>query len=170
MAPSSGPRWVTLTELGHRFGISAVQCGRLLHQAGLRDHNGRPSARALHEQLAYGSHGAQPSRQYFWNAEGCSLLLGSQGLVARRPPTLVEQWAELLSALVVGSPSISTSAEQMAEDLPQDLVEPVNSQLRANGCSFQVPLPEAGVRSGGGLPPACSSAPAKPSNGLRRYG
>jgi hypothetical protein len=52
--------------------------------------------------------------------------------------TLVQQWAELLSALTEGSPSISTSADQMAEELPSDLVEPVNAELRQIGCSFQV--------------------------------
>ena len=46
--------------------------------------------------------------------------------------------AELLAALSEGSPSISTSAAQMAEELPGDLVEPVNQQLRELGCGFQV--------------------------------
>jgi len=54
---------------------------------------------------------------------------------------LVEQWAVLLSALDEGSPSISTSADQMAEDLPGDLVDPVNAELRLLGCSFQVQRP-----------------------------
>ena len=54
---------------------------------------------------------------------------------------LVEQWAVLLSALDEGSPSISTSADQMAEDLPGELVEPVNAELRLLGCSFQVQRP-----------------------------
>jgi len=39
---------------------------------------------------------------------------------------------------VQGSPSISTSAEEMAGDLPQALVTPVNLELKQRGCSFQV--------------------------------
>jgi len=53
-------------------------------------------------------------------------------------PTLVEQWASLLELLSDGCASISTSVEQMAEDVPRDLIAPVNAQLREQGCSFQV--------------------------------
>ncbi|MFM9041964.1 MAG: hypothetical protein ACKOHJ_06965 [Vulcanococcus sp.] len=60
-------------------------------------------------------------------------------------PTLVEQWASLLEALSGGCASISTSAEQMAEDLPAELVEPVNAELRQLGCSFQVARPKPPV-------------------------
>ncbi|MFZ9947254.1 MAG: hypothetical protein ACO3FN_09320, partial [Vulcanococcus sp.] len=60
------------------------------------------------------------------------------GLEPIQRTTLVQQWAQLLSALTEGSPSISTSAAQMAEDLPGELVEPVNAELRHIGCSFQV--------------------------------
>jgi hypothetical protein len=60
------------------------------------------------------------------------------GLEPIQRTTLVQQWAELLSALTEGSPSISTSAADMAEDLPGELVEPVNAELRHIGCSFQV--------------------------------
>ena len=60
------------------------------------------------------------------------------GLEPIQRTTLVQQWAELLSALTEGSPSISTSAAQMAEDLPGELVDPVNAELRHIGCSFQV--------------------------------
>ncbi len=65
----------------------------------------------------------------------------SRGGPPGRHNALVSQWAELLSALDEGSPSISTSADQMAEDLPGDLVEPVNAELRQRGCSYQVTRP-----------------------------
>jgi hypothetical protein len=65
----------------------------------------------------------------------------SRGGPPGRHNPLVAQWAELLSALDEGSPSISTSADQMAEDLPGDLVEPVNAELRQRGCSYQVTAP-----------------------------
>ena len=77
--------------------------------------------------------------------------------------TLVAQWAELLWAMKQGSAAISTSAEQMAEDLPGELVEPVNQQLRVNGWDFQVPRPH---HSGGGAGPGegHSNAPARARN------
>ena len=51
---------------------------------------------------------------------------------------LIDQWADLLSALEQGSPSINTSAEEMASDLPANLVTQVNQELRQRGCNFQV--------------------------------
>ena len=80
--------------------------------------------------------------------------------------TLVEQWVSLLSALDAGSPSISTSAEQMAEDMPKDLVEPVNRQLRAIGCGFQVSRPRSGSSPNPGS--STSAKPSSPRTGSRR--
>ena len=40
------PQWLSLTDLGRIYGISAVHCGRLLSEAGLRDANGQPSRHA----------------------------------------------------------------------------------------------------------------------------
>ncbi len=153
-SPSTGPDspWRSLSELGRQHGLSAVQFGRLLSQAGLRDANGQPSARAVAEQLAYGDHAKQPvrhaqqpvrhaqqpGRQTFWHQERCLQRLEEHGLLGQHPTSLVEQWSELLSALLEGSAAISTSAEQMAEDLPRELVGAVNSQLKAKGCAFQV--------------------------------
>ncbi len=56
---------------------------------------------------------------------------------------LILQWADLLSALDEGSPSIDTSPAQMAEDLPVHLVPAVNQRLQVIGSSFQVPGREA---------------------------
>ena len=64
--------------------------------------------------------------------------------------TLVEQWVTLLCALDEGSPSISTTAAEMATELPSDLVAPVNEGLRALGCAFQVPEPRRSSRRLGG--------------------
>ena len=52
--------------------------------------------------------------------------------------TQVHQWVQLLEALVVGSPSVAVTPEQMAEDLPQELIHEVNDQLALRGCSFRV--------------------------------
>ncbi len=52
--------------------------------------------------------------------------------------TQVNQWAQLLEALVVGSPSVAATPEQMAEDLPKELIKDVNDQLALRGCSFRV--------------------------------
>ena len=169
MATAPTNPWRSLTDLGRLHGISAVKFGRLLNRAGLRDASGQPSSQAITEKLAYGHHGDQPGRQTFWHQERCLRLLEQQGLLPRRPSSLVEQWAELLSALFAGSPSISTSAEQMAEDLPRELVGAVNSQLKARGCAFQVKA-RRGIRPGGGLPLACSPAPAVPADDLHRCG
>ena len=169
---TAGPApWLTLTGLGRIYGISAVHCGRLLSDAGLRDHDGQPSLRALDDKLAYQRHPHHGSRHALWQRQGCSAILEAGGLVPMQQSTLVEQWVALLSALDAGSPSISTTAAQMAEDLPRELVEPVNQQLRAIGCGFQVnrPRPSSSPNSGSG-PNATSSSskPSSPKLGSRR--
>jgi hypothetical protein len=148
VSPSPSP-WLTLTDLGRLFGISAVFCGRLLDRAGLREAGGRPSARALHLGLARQPDATTPhrTRTTLWQRAGCQALLEQEGLVPMAQRTLVEQWAELLWALKQGSPAISTSAEQMAEDLPRDLIEPVNRQLQANGWDFQVHAPHTAAQA-----------------------
>ena len=50
----------------------------------------------------------------------------------------VEQWTQLLEALQVGSPSITATADQMAEEMPGELLEDVNHQLAARGCRYRV--------------------------------
>ena len=73
-----------------------------------------------------------------WHRSHCQAVFQRAGLEPIQRTTLVQQWAQLLSALTEGSPSITTSADQMAEELPRELVEPVNAELRTIGCSFQV--------------------------------
>ena len=65
-------------------------------------------------------------------------MLQSLGLHAIDEQQLVSQWADLLAALEEGSPSISASAEQMAEDMPKHLVAAVNARLELLGSAFQV--------------------------------
>ena len=128
--------WLSLTDLGRIYGISAVHCGRLLSDAGLRQQNGAPSSTALQQGLAYQHHATCPNA--VWNGEGCATLLQEQGLRPMAERNLIDQWADLLSALEQGSPSINTSAEEMASDLPANLVTQVNQELRQRGCNFQV--------------------------------
>ena len=58
--------------------------------------------------------------------------------VSQEQRTLIHQWADLLSALVAGAPGVNASAEDMALELPNELVPPVNQELQQRGCSFQV--------------------------------
>ena len=137
-APAAETHWLSLTDLGRIYGISAVHCGRLLSDAGLRQGNGAPSAQALTQGLAYQHHPHSPNPSAVWNEQGCAPLLQGQGLRPMAENHLISQWADLLAALVQGSPSISISAEEMAGDPPQELVTPVNLELKQRGCSFQV--------------------------------
>jgi len=153
--------WLTLTDLGRIYGISAMHCGRLLSAAGLRDAKGQPTAEALQAGCAL----AQPSQsqggQPAWHRQHCHQTFAAAGLDTVQPSTLVQQWADLLSALTEGSPSISTSADQMAEELPGELVEPVNVQLRELGCSFQVRRNGRSVSRGAGARSAARPDPAE---------
>lgn len=153
--PASLSDWLSLTELGRLYGISAVQAGRLLVLAGLRQRDGQPGDHALREGIALCPHPGD-HHQALWSRHGCAAPLERQGLVLQQQRSLVSLWADLLSALQQGSPSICVSAEEMADDMPQELVSPVNRELRQRGCSFQVRR----LRTGAAPRPACSPSPA----------
>ena len=135
--PRSLPEWLTLTELGRLYGISAVHTGKLLQAAGLRQLDGQPSPESLRSGLAQRRHSC-PSRPTLWNRQGCSPHLERQGLTLRNQSHLVDLWADLLTALQQASAAVAVSPEDMAEDLPADPVAPVNRRLRERGCTFQV--------------------------------
>jgi hypothetical protein len=135
---SAEPQWLSLTDLGRVYGISAVHCGRLLSDAGLRDSSGQPTRHALRSGCAIRGHQPQSHGPTQWHRTHCKAVFQGAGLEPIQRTTLVQQWAQLLSALTDGSPSISTSADQMAEEMPGELVDSVNAELRDIGCSFQV--------------------------------
>lgn len=158
--------WLTLTDLGRIYGISAVHTGKLLVAAGLRQANGEPSRQALSAGLAWQQHPGH-HHQALWNRQGCAPHLERQGLEPQQQRTIVGLWADLLTALQQGSPSIAVSAEEMAGDLPTELVAPVNRELRERGSSFQIHRP---LRRGAAPRPACSPAPASDAGDPRRCG
>lgn len=162
----SEPDWISLTELGRIYGVSAMQAGRYLGEAGLRRAGGEPSARALQHGLAQQQ---QPHhhRQTLWSRRGCAPHLEGLGLIPLRQRTLVDLWVDLLSTLQQGCPWISVTAEEMADEMPRELVTPVNRELRQRGFSFQVPQP---VRRAEAPRPAGSHAPEVGADDPRRCG
>ena len=109
-----------------------------MQDAGLRQPSGSPTPEAILSGAARRAHAGRPSQKKLWNREACSAVLGQQGLQPLSLATRVKQWADLLAALTLGSPSITLTADQMAEELPLELVEPVNEQLQCDGCSYRV--------------------------------
>jgi hypothetical protein len=139
MADTPTPTWLSLEALAQIFGLSAHRCGRHLVAAGLRLPGGAPTAEALRRGAARTPHPGRPGRGMLWNRQVCGEVLEQRGLNPLTTAERVRQWADLLTALLQGSTSISITADQMAEDLPRDLVEPVNRQLQADGCAYRVP-------------------------------
>ena len=131
--------WLCLAELGRIYGISAFHCGRILENHGWRARRGRPTPAALEAGAAssVGPHGQ--GRHVFWSRSLCTELLNSNGYTPISRSLQVEQWTQLLEALQLGSPSISATADQMAEEMPNELMEDVNHQLKVRGCSYRVP-------------------------------
>jgi hypothetical protein len=164
--PSRDGHWLSLTDLGRIYGISAVHTGKLLVAAGLRQANGEPSRKALMAGLAWQQHPGH-HHQALWNREGCGPHLERQGVEPQQQRNLVGLWADLLTALQQGSPSIAVSAEEMAGDLPKELVAPVNRELRQRGSTFQV---GRSLRRGAAPRPACSPVPAADAGDPRRCG
>jgi hypothetical protein len=88
-------------------------------------------------------------------------------VIPQKARTLVSLWADLLAALQQGAPDIATSAEEMADEIPGDLVQPVNRELRERGCSFQV---RPALRPSGLPQPARSHVPAEGADDPHPHG
>ncbi len=131
MAPCS--TWLTLSDLSHLYGISPIHCIATLHKHGWSDPNGHPTQSAIKADVANTAQKPNKSSdQAIWNSELCKQLLDKT--------IEIQQWATLLEALEEGSPSINTTAEEMATDLPCNLIQEVNDQLAQRGVtSFRVP-------------------------------
>ena len=134
----STSQWLTLSDLGRRFGLTTRHCGRVLDHQGWRDRSGHPTHAAITAgaALQHNSHQHSPSNR--WNADICAAILSTHRQRPIKRSEQVSQWVTLLEAMEEGSASISTSTDQMAEELPMDLIEEVNHQLSHRGCRFQV--------------------------------
>lgn len=144
--PPSQTDWLSLTDLGRLYGISAVHCGRILSAAGLRLEGGAPSQQALERGLALRPLPHRHNRSALWNRLGCAAVLDRQGLRPMAQQRLIHQWADFLEALVMASSAVCVSAEEIAGEMPPQLVSPVNRELRQRGNRFQVRRPQASRR------------------------
>ena len=130
--------WISLAELAETFDISTLHCGRVLDHHGWRDRRGQPTPAALDAQAAQ-IHGHAGHRgRVVWHRDICSNVFTAQGYKARSRKQQVRQWVQFLEAMAAGSPSINATADQMAEDVPQDLVTDVNDQLAARGSRYRI--------------------------------
>ena len=104
-----------------------------------RDRRGLPTPAALEcgAAKASGPHGQTKST--LWSRDICGQAFENKGYHPMPHSQQVQQWTHFLEAMAEGSPSIAATVEQMAEDIPGDLVEDVNHQLAARGCRFRVP-------------------------------
>lgn len=140
MAPTvANESWISLTDLGRRFGISAIHCGRHLSQAGLRDNDGLPLPDAIREGYAYRRPEQSANRSVLWHRDRCTEVLYRHGLQTVDDDYLVEQWVDLLEALAEGSPAIlATPHEMAATELPHHLLGRVNQRLEDRGSSLRI--------------------------------
>lgn len=131
--------WVSLTDLGRRFGISAIHCGRHLSRAGLRDNDGLPLPDAIREGYAYRRPEQSANRSVLWHRDRCTEVLYQHGLQTIDDEYLVEQWVELLEALAEGSPAILATPDEMAAtELPCHLLGRVNQRLEDRGSNLRI--------------------------------
>ncbi len=135
----SSRNWLNLTDLGKVYGISAIQCGSALKEKGWCNQFGKPTPQAFQAGAASTKCRNNPDDDNpIWNAKVCCELLKDIGYTPINRTLQIEQWAKLLEALEEGSPSINTTAAQMAEDLPIELIDEVNIKLASRGCIFRV--------------------------------
>ncbi len=135
---TTSPTWLNLTDLGNIYGISPIKCGRTLEENGWRDQHGRPTQGALLAGAVSTEKTQKLTDTTLWHADICKALLERNGFIPVSRASRIAQWTQLLEALEEGSPSINTTAEQMAEELPKELIQEVNAQLAERGCHFRV--------------------------------
>ncbi len=128
--------WLSLNELGNIYGITSINCARALQKKGWRDTHGYPTSRAIKDG-AVSPHQQSPSETAKWNEQLCREVLENTGYSPISLNQQVQQWAQLLEAIEKGSPSINVTTEQMAEDLPSEIAQAVNEELKLRGCSFR---------------------------------
>lgn len=63
---------------------------------------------------------------------------GSNQRPGRNSTRQISLWADLLADLDRGAPAISTSATEMAQDVPRQLRSAVNNELARRGCPFRI--------------------------------
>ncbi len=133
--------WLNLNELSRTFGISSGLCKRALQEQGWRDKCGYPTQAAIQAGAASSNSHEEDkptSTNTLWNIEMCKTFLKLESHEQLLRTAQVNQWATLFEALEEGSPSINTTPDEMAEDLPCELVGDVNAQLALRGCQFRV--------------------------------
>ena len=131
-------QWLTLSDLGRRFGLSARHCGRVLDHEGWRDRSGQPTEAAMTAGAAQRHNRHHYSSPNCWNVDVCAALISSHGHRPLHRSEQISQWVTLFEAMEEGSAAFTMSIDQMAEDLPLELIEEVNRQLSHRGCRFQV--------------------------------
>ena len=135
---TSCPNWLSISDLSRTHGISPLHCDRVLREKGWRDKNGRPTQTALNNGAAINKGHQKRPLQVLWNAKACEeILLKSQRSTNTRN-LQIHQWANLLEMLEEGSPSINETAEQMAKEIPNELIEDINNQLANSTCRFRI--------------------------------
>ena len=135
---ATSPQWLSLTDLGRMYGLSAIDCGKTLKNKGWRDENGFPTNSAVEAGAVTSKRNNNFLNNILWNAKVCKELFEKTGYQTMTRALEISQWARLLEAMDIGSPSITTTAKQMAEELPKELIEEVNIQLELRGSTFRV--------------------------------
>ena len=69
--------WLSLTDLGRIYGISAIHCGRTMEHLGWRDRRGRPTPIALDMGAAMSRY--SQGRGTLWNRDICGRELQARG-------------------------------------------------------------------------------------------
>ena len=130
--------WLSLSNLSRIYGISALNCEKTLQQHGWRDCHGHPTSQAIKVGASFLNGSKTPPHKTLWNEELCRQLFEKTGYKPISKTIQIELWVKLLEALQEGSPSIDTTAEQMAEEIPSELIEEVNDQLARKDVAFRV--------------------------------
>lgn len=132
--------WSSQTELGKKFGISAIEVGKLLIQYGLKDPNTKKATKkALDDGYAKFTPLRDGTPHYMWNIEKVQGFL----LEKHQPLSQVDYWANEVKRILREADSLSEKGEDKLAylmydsayvDVPKNIVADVRRKVEASNC------------------------------------
>ena len=132
--------WSSQTELGKKFGISAIEVGKILIQHGLKDPNTKKATqKALDDGYAQFTPLRDGTPHYMWNIEKV------QGLLLEKHQALgqVDYWANEVKRILHEADCLSEKGEDKLaylmydsayDDVPKNIVADVRRKVEASNC------------------------------------
>jgi hypothetical protein len=132
--------WATQSEIGKKFGVSAVAVGKILNENGLRDLSTKlPSEKAMSEEWCVSTPLKDGTPHYMWSIKKVEGLIGQQGVKAIDKSEQVAD--EIIRQIKTSNRLLDRGEDKLAylgleaafDEVAKDLREKVAQQLISKG-------------------------------------